>query len=205
MSMRQLRCAILLIIIALAACEPVYAAADVQKALVVVFGHEGGLQCDRDDPGNWTGGKVGKGRHGCTKFGIATNSYPNLDIRNLTIKQAGELYKRDYWNPLRLYELESQALATEIFDTAVNCGVGTSGNMVLQLVNIFAPAHYKMTGRVNAEQIEWINQYTRKKINRSTFWKALNVLQGERYLAIIEKNPRMMKYCNSWFQRLGDR
>lgn len=177
-------------------------AADVQKALTVVFGHEGGLQCDRDDPGNWSGGKVGSGRQGCTKFGIATNSYPNVDIRNLTLERAGQLYQRDFWEPLRLGEFESQALATEIFDTAVNCGQGTGGNLVIHLVNIFGPAHYKLTGRPNAEMIEWINQYTRKKANRTTFFKALNVLQGERYLEIIEKNPRMMKYCNSWFSRV---
>lgn len=195
----------LLIVIVLAlTCASAHAAADIQKSLAVVFGHEGGLQCDRDDPGNWTGGIVGSGRPGCTKFGIATNTYPLVDIRNLTLAKAAELYRRDFWNPLRLYELESQALATEIFDTAVNCGVGTGGNMVLQLVNIFGPAHYKLNGRVNAEQIEWINQYTRKKTNRTTFWRALNVLQGSRYLEIIRKNPRMMKYCNSWFSRVGE-
>lgn len=180
-------------------------AADINKALVVVFGHEGGLQCDPADPGNWSGGKVGYGRHGCTKFGIATNTYPNLDIRNLTIAKAAKLYERDFWNPLRLSEFESQALATEIFDTAVNCGVSTGGNMVIQLVNILGPAHYKLNGRPNAEMIEWINQYTRKKSNRTTFYKALNVLQGERYLAIIQHNPKMMKYSNSWFTRVGDR
>jgi lysozyme family protein len=177
--------------------------ADVQKALVVVFGHEGGLQCDRDDPGNWTGGKVGSGRQGCTKFGIATNTYPNEDIRNLTIARAAVLYRRDFWDPNHLGEFESQALATEIFDTSVNCGVGTGGNIVIKLVNIFGPAHYKLTGRVNAEQVEWINKFTRKKTNRTVFYKCLNTLQGERYLDIITRNPRMIKYLNSWFSRVG--
>jgi len=178
-------------------------AADAGKALVVVFGHEGGLQCDPSDPGNWTGGKVGYGKQGCTKFGIATNTYPKEDIRNLTLARAAVLYKRDFWKPLRLDELESQALATEIFDTSVNCGVGTGANILIQLVNIFGPASYKLTGKVNAEQIEWINKYTRKKTNRTTFYKALNVLQGERYLMIIQRNPKMMKYSNSWFSRVG--
>lgn len=178
-------------------------AADVKKSLTVVFGHEGGLQCDRDDPGNWTGGKVGIGRQGCTKFGIATNTYPTLDTRNLTIQQAAKLYERDFWNPIRLSEFESQGLATEIFDTSVNCGVYAGGNIVIHLVNIFGPAHYKLNGKVNAEMVEWINQYTRKKTNRVTFYKALNALQGERYLSIIERNPKMMKYSNSWFARVG--
>ena len=183
-------------------CSPVFAA-DVQKSLVVVFGFEGGLQCDRNDPGNWTSGRVGTGRQGCTKYGIATNTYPNLDIRDLTIQQAARLYERDFWNPNHLTEFESQALATEIFDTSVNCGVGTGANIVIHLVNIFGPAHYPLNGKVNSEMIEWINKYTRKKANRTSFYIALNVLQGERYLDIIERNPKMMRYSNSWFPRVG--
>lgn len=191
-----------LITLALATCQSAYAA-DVQKALTVVFGHEGGLQCDPSDPGNWTSGRVGVGRQGCTKFGIAANTYPALDIKNLTLGRAGELYERDFWKPIHLSEFESQSIATEIFDTSVNCGVGTGGNIVIRLVNIFGPAHYKLDGKVNSEQVEWINKYTRKKNNRATFYKALNVLQGERYLMIIERNPKMMRYSNSWFSRVG--
>ena len=191
-----------LLILILLIAAPVFAASP-EKALVVVFGHEGGLQCDPSDPGNWTGGKVGLGKQGCTKYGIATNTYPKEDIKKLTIERAAVLYKRDFWNPLRLSEFESQGIATEIFDTAVNCGVGAGGNIVIQLVNIFGPAHYKLTGRPNAEQVEWINKYTRKKSNRVTFYKALNVLQGERYLMILRNNPRMMRYSNSWFSRVG--
>ena len=191
-----------LLILLLLIAAPTWAASP-EKALVVVFGHEGGLQCDPSDPGNWTGGKVGLGKQGCTKYGIATNTYPKEDIKKLTIARAAVLYKRDFWNPLRLSEFESQGIANEIFDTAVNCGVGAGGNIVIQLVNIFGPAHYKLTGRPNAEQVEWINKYTRKKVNRTTFYKALNVLQGERYLMIIRNNPRMMRYSNSWFSRVG--
>jgi len=191
-----------LLILLLLIAAPTWAASP-EKALVVVFGHEGGLQCDPSDPGNWTGGKVGLGKQGCTKYGIATNTYPKEDIKKLTIERAAVLYKRDFWNPLRLSEFESQGIATEIFDTAVNCGVGAGGNIVIQLVNIFGPAHYKLTGRPNAEQVEWINKYTRKKSNRVTFYKALNVLQGERYLMILRNNPRMMRYSNSWFSRVG--
>lgn len=200
--MRLNRFLILTMVLICFSCEPVFAA-DVQKSLTVVFGHEGGLQCDPSDPGNWTGGKVGHGRQGCTKFGIATNTYPTLDIRNLTLKRAGELYERDFWKPIHLGEFESQGLATEIFDTSVNCGVYAGGNIVIHLVNIFGPAHYKLNGKVNSEMVEWINQYTRKKSNRVTFYKALNALQGARYLQIIEHNSKMMKYSNSWFARVG--
>jgi len=184
-------------------CTPCRAA-DVTKSLTVVFGHEGGLQCESADPGNWTGGKVGLGRHGCTKYGIATNTYPREDIKNLTLARAGMLYKRDFWNPLHLTEFKSQGLATETFDTAVNMGLGTSANFHLRLINILGPAHYKLNGRLNSEQVEWINKLTKKKVNRVAYWKMLNVLQGERYILIMEKNPNMTRYSNSWYSRVGD-
>lgn len=200
--MKLLRSSLVLLCVLLGLSSGVHAAS-CTTALITTFKHEGGLQCSPSDPGNWTGGKVGLGRQGCTKYGIATNTYPNTNIKALSLDQASRLYVRDFWNPLHLSELESQALATEVFDTAVNCGVGTSANMLIRLVNIFGPANYKLNGKVNSEQIEWINKFTRKKINRRSFYKALNVLQGERYLMIIQRNPKMSVYTNSWFSRVG--
>ena len=180
-------------------------AADIEKALIVVFGHEGGLQCDSNDPGNWTSGRVGVGRKGCTKYGIATNTYPKEDIRNMTRKRAAYLYKRDFWNPLMLDDIKSQGIATEIFDTAVNCGVGTAANIVAKSCNFlyrpFPP--FPVNGKMSMQVVNFINVYTEKKSNRVVFWKVLNVLQGQRYLQIAENNPKMKRYLNSWFARVG--
>lgn len=198
-----MRYLILITMLALTTCSPAYAA-DINKALAVVFGHEGGLQCDPNDPGNWTGGKVGSGRAGCTKFGIATNSYPNLDIRRLTIQQAARIYERDYWNPLRLSELKSQAIATEVFDTAVNCGTKSSALILQKTCNHLngKGKDYPLDGRITVETIQWINEYTKKKSNRTRFWKLLNGYQLGRYIQIVDKNPRMERYLNSWLSRV---
>lgn len=184
---------------------PIAHAADIQKSLAVVFGHEGGLQCDKSDPGNWTGGKVGVGRHGCTKFGIATNTYPNLDIRNLTIKQASNIYRRDFWNPLHLGELKSQGIATEIFDTAVNCGVGMSGRIVQRVCNHLngRGKDYPVDGRLTSDTIRWINWYTQERPNRLRYYKLLNGYQLGYYIQIVDRNPRMGRYLNSWLSRVN--
>jgi lysozyme family protein len=194
----------LLALFACTTCAPVFAA-DIQKSLAVVFGHEGGLQCDPSDPGNWTGGKVGVGRVGCTKFGIATNTYPNLDIRNLTLSQAGKLYEHDFWIPLRLSDLKSQGIATEIFDTAVNCGVGMSARIVTRCCNHLngKGRDFPVASRISPETVTWINEYTRSKTNRVRFYKLLNGYQLGRYIDIANANPRMEKYLNSWLSRVN--
>lgn len=89
---------------------------------------EGGYSKDRNDPGNWTGGKVGAGVFKGTKYGIAANSHPNLDIKNLTLDQACNIYWNEYM-PAWCRDLDP-ALCMVIFDCNVNCGSG-KGRKVL--------------------------------------------------------------------------
>lgn len=87
-----------------------------------ILSHEGGYSTDRTDPGNWTGGKVGVGQLKGTKYGIAANTYPTLDIKNLTWDQAAAIYRRDYWLAARADELPP-AVGFQLLDGAVNSGV----------------------------------------------------------------------------------
>jgi lysozyme family protein len=59
---------------------------------------EGGLSMDERDPGNWTGGAIGKGELRGTKWGISAQTYPTIDIHNLTQAHAAELTRRDFWD-----------------------------------------------------------------------------------------------------------
>lgn len=82
---------------------------------------EGGYSITRNDPGNWTGGHVGVGRLLGTKYGIAANTYPHLDIKNLTWDQAKAIYRRDYWDRVRGDKLPA-AVAYSTLDGAINSG-----------------------------------------------------------------------------------
>lgn len=62
-----------------------------------------------DDPG------------GLTKYGISRRAYPDLDIEHLTLDQAREIYRRDWWDAMRLGELPER-IAFAVFDAAVNSG-----------------------------------------------------------------------------------
>ena len=45
---------------------------------------------------------------GETKFGISKRAHPDLDIANLTRDQAGAVYRRDYWDRLRCFDLPAR-------------------------------------------------------------------------------------------------
>ena len=78
-------------------------------AIERVLGHEGGYVNDPDDPG------------GETKYGISKRAYPNENISALTLDRAKELYRRDYWQPLRCEEMP-WPLSMLVFDCGVNQG-----------------------------------------------------------------------------------
>jgi len=89
----------------------------------LVIGHEGGFTDRPSDPGNWTGGKRNSGRLVGTKFGISAAAYPHLDIPNISIEKAREIYYNDYWLPSGAASCK-RGLSHAVFDSAVNNGVG---------------------------------------------------------------------------------
>lgn len=92
-----------------------------ENAFHTVIGVEGGYTANPLDPGNWTGGKCRVGICNGTNFGISAAAYPTLDIANLALAEAQEIYRRDYWNKTACDQLPP-ALAVLVFDAAVNSG-----------------------------------------------------------------------------------
>ena len=79
------------------------------EALKFVLKWEGGYSNDPNDPG------------GETKYGISKRSYPELDIRKLTLKQAKEIYYQNYWLKSGCDKLPFP-FNIVVFDTSVNMG-----------------------------------------------------------------------------------
>lgn len=77
--------------------------------IAFVIAHEGGYVSDPKDPG------------GETKYGISRRSYPSLDIANLTEAEAADIYRRDYWTPMRC-DLLPAPLGLCLLDMAVLSG-----------------------------------------------------------------------------------
>lgn len=100
-----------------------------------VMGNEGNFQAASSDRGNWTSGVVGRGELKGTKFGISAMSYPNLDIKNLTLEQAKGIYYEDWWVKLGM-GLFKPALSYQLFDAAINHGMGNASRMLQRAVKV---------------------------------------------------------------------
>jgi lysozyme family protein len=79
------------------------------QAVKIVLVHEGGYSLDPKDPG------------GETRFGISKRAYPMLDIKNLTMEAAIDIYKSDYWDSLAIDQMPPD-IRLMVFDCAVNQG-----------------------------------------------------------------------------------
>jgi lysozyme family protein len=91
------------------------------RCVTVTLSQEGDFSGNSSDPGNWTGGAVGRGILRGTKFGISAAAYPLLDIASLTESDAESIYRRDYWSAVAGDELP-YAIGLVAFDAAVNAG-----------------------------------------------------------------------------------
>jgi len=108
---------------------------DYNTAFLRVVGHEGRFQKDPGDRGNWTTGVIGKGALKGTKYGISAMSYPHLDIENLTLEQARDIYYQDFWIRVSGEELHN-ALAYQLFDSAINHGIGNAIRILQRAVGV---------------------------------------------------------------------
>lgn len=89
------------------------------KAFDRLIIHEGGYVDDVLDKG------------GESKYGISKRTYPDLDIKNLTIEEAKKIYYRDYWLKSRCPEICDLNVSCKLFDLCVNMGI-YNGVRILQ-------------------------------------------------------------------------
>lgn len=80
------------------------------KAFEILMKNEGGYVNNPCDAG------------GETKYGISKRSYPNLDIKHLTLIQAKSIYYKDYWLQNKCNVIDDFSLAQKLFDFSVNTG-----------------------------------------------------------------------------------
>ena len=160
-----------------------------------LLSHEGGYSRDRNDPGNWTGGAVGVGTLKGTKFGVAANTYPHLDIKNLTRDQAIAIYRRDFWDRARCDRLPG-AVAFQLLDGAVNSGIAQASRWLqraarvaddgligpVSLAAIKATDPNDLVYRFNADRIEFMTRLKNWKHHGAGWMR--RIAQNLRFAAI---------------------
>lgn len=111
---------------------------------------------DPNDRGNYVNGEL-KG----SKFGISAKAHPDVDIKHLTLNKAKEIYKKEYWEPLKLNLVNDPKLQTILFDSAVNQGKNATIKMLREAF------HLKNTGKITDDLLMKINSSDPEELSRT--------------------------------------
>ena len=127
---------------------------------------------------------------GETKYGITKRFYPDVDIKNLTIEQAKEIYKKDYWDRNKVESLP-QNLWHIYFDMCVNMGKRTAVK-VLQRAAVNKGKNIEVDGGLGPMTIGALKGVELDRV------RAFRV---KYYVDLITARPEQEKFYLGWFRR----
>ena len=151
--------------------------------------NEGGYVNDPKDPG------------GETKYGISKRSYPKVDIKNLTLDHAREIYFQDFWLDLRCDQIGNDRVAIELFDTAVNMGHSAAIKILQSALNLFGET-LSLDGELGPKTMIACQCWCKK--DPHALFKAMNGYQFMRYVAIVKHRVTSQRFIRGWMKRIQD-
>ena len=125
-----------------------------------LIGHEGAYVNDPLDPG------------GETNWGISKRSYPNVDIKALTRDGAKAIYLRDFWDVLG--ENVHPSIKFQVFDFAVNSGIGTAIRKLQAAVGVADDGHWGPASAAALAAMDRNDVLMRFVAERLDFWRKLS-------------------------------
>ena len=149
-----------------------------KEVIEAVLHHEGGYVNDPKDPG------------GETKYGVSKKAYPDLDIKNLTLDDAVDIYKRDYWDKAKVEELKPD-LRHIYFDMVVNMGRSRAVKVLQQTANSKGRT-LKVDGGLGPKTIEALKDV---ELKRARCYRV------KYYCDLVSRKPDLEKFLYGWFRR----
>lgn len=156
-------------------------------------------------------------RGGETNFGITAavareNGYGG-PMAAMTRDQAVAIYRTKFWARPGLYLIAplSEAVAEELFDTGVNMGSGTAAIFFQRALNALnrGGADYpdiKVDGAIGQNTAAAFKAFQKRNGAKAeaVMLKALNCLQGARYIELAEGRAANETFLNGWLaNRVG--
>lgn len=170
--------------------------------------HEGrGLSNHKDDAGGETYSGIARNRHptwaGWQWIDQAKESGTKADADALS-QSTKAFYWREFWEPIHGDALP-QAVAEEMFDTAVNTGVGRAVKFLqsaLNLLNRNGTLYMDLTvdGGVGPATLAAVEALPEKDV--PVLVKILNIFQANHYIDIIRRKPTQSVFARGWLARV---
>lgn len=160
---------------------------------------EGGYVDHNDDLGGPT-------KYGITEEVARQNNYHG-PMRDLPRSVAVEIYKDQFWTVPNFDRVAmiSQPIAEELLDTGANMGITWSGRFLQRSLNALnnQAAYYRdlqVDGLIGNSTLAALRAFIDRRgpTGVRVMLKALNCLQGERYIALGEARERNETFMFGW-------
>jgi lysozyme family protein len=177
----------------------------IDKLIDDVIAREGGFS---DHPAD---------RGGATRWGITEQVARGAGftgaMRDLPRSEAVAIYRRLYWQAPGFDRVATRAplLAEELFDTGVNLGISAAGAFLQRALNALNRgasdyADVAVDGAIGAQTLASLDRFLARRPagGERVLIKAIESLQGERYVAITERRPANEAFLYGWLaNRIG--
>lgn len=176
--------------------------ASFDKAIINTFKAEGGFQQDASDNANYVNGVlIGTNR------GISAQGYyayykkiPTVnDIKNLTVEQAKQIFKGNYWDKVGCDFIENQSVAELMFQFVIGSGTG----QISDIKDIANKTGGKVVFILNDLPISKMDAIYINSLSQELFHSKMKEWRLEFYNRVVAKNPAKLKFLNGWQNRLN--
>lgn len=170
----------------------------IDELIDAVIDREGGYANHPADRGGAT-------RYGITERVARADGYAG-DMRAFPRARAAALYRRLYWERPGFDRVATRAplTAAELFDTGVNMGAAVAATFLQRALNAMnrgATDYPDMAvdGVIGARTLAALDRFLAlRPTGDAVLVKAMEALQGERYLALAEARPANEAFLYGW-------
>lgn len=118
------------------------------------------------------------------------------DIKAVEAADAKALYNSGFWTPNRLYQVPNQAIATKVFDMAVNMGSKQAWRITQRACNRFEEIQLEVDGIVGPKTLDAVNNLASPEL--------LDVLREQQlafYERLVNNKPDLAVFMTGWTNR----
>ena len=179
---------------------------DVDELIDALIDREGGYANHPADRGGPT-------KYGITEAVARAHGYSGA-MRDLPRDEAAAIYKRLYWLRPRFDQVakRSSAVAAELFDTGANMGPAVAATFLqraLSALNRDRRDYLDLVpdGRIGPATLAALDSFFElrgRDTGETVLLRALDALQGERYIRLAERRPANETFLYGWLaNRIG--
>ena len=167
---------------------------DFNEAVVQTLKNEGGLSVDEDDPG------------GITNFGISLKFLKSnkidenndgqingKDVQDLTIDEATQLYKQEFWNKFKIGLIGQRIIADKVFDLSVNVGGVIAIKLLQRALNMHLKIPIAIDGIIGLNTLKSIAE-----VGQALVLIGIKDCAIQYYQDLVKKHPHLEKYLTGW-------